>query len=101
MIGAVLGFVIFLAVGALPVLAFSANMGHMLAAVVLGSPVDPGILYDLFVGFSIVVGIIAIASLFVTVGSVLGIFVGAVVSHVRFGRKSDDEPLIVIEHDDR
>lgn len=99
MIGAVLGFLFFLAFLALPTLAFAVNMGHMLAAVVLGSPVQRGLLYSLFVGFNVVVGIMAIGFFFASMGSVIGLFIGAIFNHVRFGKKSPDEPLFVIERE--
>lgn len=99
MIGAILGFLLFLAVGALHTLAFSATMGNLLAGVVFGSQEagNTGLGPRLFIAGSITVGIVAVLSLFMVVGSVAGAFVGAIASHVKFGRKSDDEPMFVIE----
>lgn len=97
MVGAILAFILFLAVGALHTLNFAAQMGLLLAGVVFGRPVEQGLGSRLFIAGSMVVGVVAVASLFMVVGSVFGALGGAILSHVKFGRKSDDEPMFVVE----
>jgi hypothetical protein len=97
MIGAIVGFLVFLAVGALHTVNFAAQMGLLLAGVVFGQPVEPGIGSRLFIAGSITVSAVAVASLFAVLGSLVGLVVGGLAKHVKFGRESDDEPMIVIE----
>ena len=79
-IGSGLGFLGFVAVGAVPSLLYGGYMGLTLAAVLFGTPVDVSGLSSVMVFGGMFLGFVAVLSFFLVVGAFLGTLAGAVLS---------------------
>ncbi len=77
MIGAAAGLAFFLAVALLPAMLYGGYAGLLLAGGIFGTPVAPTILARGLVVFGLVLGVLAVGSLFAVLGAVAGAAVGA------------------------
>ena len=80
LIGAGIGLALFLAVALLPAMLYGGYAGVLLAGGIFGTPVEPTILARALIVFGMVLGVVAVGSLFAVVGAAAGAAVGALTS---------------------
>jgi hypothetical protein len=68
-VGAAVGFALFLGVALLPALMYGGYAGLLLAGGIFGTPVEPGILSRGLVVFGMVLGVFGTASVFAVAGA--------------------------------
>src|SRR5512140_2400823 len=76
-IGAAVGLALFLAIALLPALLYGGYAGVLLAGGIFGTPVEPSFLVRALIVFGMVLGVVAVGSLFALVGAAAGAAVGA------------------------
>ena len=76
LVGAGIGLALFLAVALLPAMLYGGYAGVLLAGGIFGTPVEPTILARALIVFGMVLGVVAVGSLFVVVGAAAGAAVG-------------------------
>lgn len=74
--GTAVGFIGFMLVGLLPALYFGGFAGLVLAGGIFGAPVVPTLLSQGLVVFGMVLGVLAVGSLFLVAGAFLGSVIG-------------------------
>lgn len=94
LIGAGLGLAVFLAVALLPALLYGGYAGVMLATGIFGAPVKATLLVRGLIVFGMVLGVTAVASLFVVAGAVAGAAVSLLVT-----RASPEDSARKLEED--
>ncbi len=77
LIGAAIGLALFLAVALLPAMLYGGYAGVLLAGGLFGTPVEPTLLARALIVFGMVLGVVAVGSLFAVAGAVAGAAVGA------------------------
>ena len=77
LIGAGIGLALFLAVALLPAMLYGGYAGVLLAGGIFGTPVEPTLLARALIVFGMVLGVVAVGSLFAVVGAAAGAAVGA------------------------
>ena len=77
LIGAGIGLALFLAVALLPAMLYGGYAGVLLAGGIFGTPVEPTVLVRALIVFGMVLGVVAVGSLFAVVGAAAGAAVGA------------------------
>ncbi len=80
LVGAGIGLALFLAIALLPALLYGGYAGLLLAGGIFGTPVEPTLLPRALIVFGMVMGVLAVGSLFAVVGAVAGAAVGALTS---------------------
>jgi hypothetical protein len=83
LVGAAIGLVLFLALGLLPALLYGGYAGVMLAGGMFGTPVAATFLVRAIIVFGMVLGVTAVASLFVVGGAAAGAAVAVLVTPAR------------------
>src|SRR5690606_35943648 len=81
-LGASVGFVAFVAVGAVPGLFYGGYAGLALPAALFGTPVEPGFWTQLVTFGGMALGLVASLSLFLVIGAVFGTLTGAIIRGV-------------------
>jgi hypothetical protein len=76
-VGAGTGLVVFLAVALLPSIVYGGYAGVLLAGALFGTPVGGTVVVHAIIGLGMVVGAVAVASLFAAAGAVAGAAVSA------------------------
>jgi hypothetical protein len=71
-IGAGVGLLVFITVGAIPGLLYGGYTGLMMAGALFGVPVEPTILIRAITGGGMLLGLLASLSLFLVIGAVIG-----------------------------
>ena len=77
LVGAGIGLALFLAVALLPAMLYGGYAGVLLAGGIFGTPVEPTLLSRALIVFGMVLGVVAVGSLFAVVGAAAGAAVGA------------------------
>ncbi len=77
LVGAGLGLALFLAIALLPAMLYGGYAGLLLAGGIFGTPVEPTLLPRALIVFGMVLGVLAVGSLFAVFGAVAGTAVGA------------------------
>ncbi len=77
LVGAGVGLALFLAIALLPAMLYGGYAGVLLAGGIFGTPVEPTILVRALIVFGMVLGVVAVGSLFAVGGAVAGAAVGA------------------------
>ena len=77
LVGSGIGLALFLAVGLLPSMLYGGYAGLLLAGGIFGTPVVPTLLPRALIVFGMVMGVVAVGSLFAVVGAAAGAAVGA------------------------
>ncbi len=77
LIGAAIGLALFLAIALLPAMLYGGYAGVLLAGGLFGTPVEPSLLARALIVFGMVLGVVAVGSLFAVAGAVAGAAVGA------------------------
>jgi hypothetical protein len=77
LVGAGIGLALFLAVALLPAMLYGGYAGVLLAGGIFGTPVEPTLLARALIVFGMVLGVVAVGSLFAVVGAAAGAAVGA------------------------
>ncbi len=77
LVGAGLGLALFLAVALLPAMLYGGYAGVLLAGGIFGTPLEPTVLARALIFFGMVLGVLAVGSLFAVAGAVAGAAVGA------------------------
>ena len=77
LVGSGIGLALFLAVGLLPAMLYGGYAGLLLAGGIFGTPVEPTMLPRALIVFGMVLGVVAVASLFAVLGAAAGAAVGA------------------------
>ncbi len=77
LVGAGIGLALFLAIALLPALLYGGYAGLLLAGGIFGTPVTPTLLPRALIVFGMVLGVLAVGSLFAVAGAVAGAAVGA------------------------
>jgi hypothetical protein len=90
LVGSGIGLALFLAVALLPAMLYGGYAGLLLAGGIFGTPVEPTILPRMLIVFGMVMGVVAVGSLFAVVGAVAGAAVGALTS-VTVGKPAAQE----------
>jgi hypothetical protein len=80
LIGAGIGLALFLAVALLPAMLYGGYAGLLLAGGIFGTPVEPTFLPRALIVFGMVLGVVAVGSLFAVLGAAAGAAVGALTS---------------------
>jgi hypothetical protein len=80
LVGAGIGLALFLAIALLPSLLYGGYAGLLLAGGIFGTPVEPTLLPRALIVFGMVLGVVAVGSLFAVLGAVAGTAVGALTS---------------------
>jgi hypothetical protein len=91
LVGAAIGLALFLALGLLPALLYGGYAGVMLAGGIFGTPIAATFLVRALIVFGMVLGVTAVASLFVVVGAVAGAAVGVLLPSARPAPKLAEE----------
>jgi hypothetical protein len=78
-IGAVLGGIVFLALGLIPGFYFGSYGALVVLKHLMGGPVEPTVLVRMTIAVGIMLGIVCIASVSIVVGSILGTALGYIV----------------------
>jgi hypothetical protein len=76
LIGSGIALALFLAVGLLPAMLYGGYAGVLLAGGIFGTPVEATLLARALIVFGMVMGVVAVGSLFAVVGAVAGAAVG-------------------------
>ena len=82
LVGAAVGFGLFLAFALLPSLVYGGNAGLLLAGGIFGTPVPASLVARGLVGFGMVLGVIATASVMTVAGAAVGSLAGHLASNV-------------------
>ncbi len=90
LVGAGIGLALFLAIALLPALLYGGYAGLLLAGGIFGTPVEPTFLPRALIVFGMILGVVAVGSLFAVLGAVAGAAVGALTS-VTTGRPAAQE----------
>ena len=90
-IGAAIGFVAFVVVGAIPSLLYGAYMGLMVAGAILGPQTADSILWRVITGGGMLLGFGATMSLFLVVGAVVGTGIGALAKTIVPAAEGENE----------
>jgi hypothetical protein len=77
LIGAGIGLATFLAVALLPAMLYGGYAGVLLAGGIFGTPVQANLLARALIVFGMMMGVVAVGSLFAVVGAAAGAAVGA------------------------
>jgi hypothetical protein len=77
LVGAGIGLALFLAVALLPAMLYGGYAGVLLAGGIFGTPVEPTLLARALIVFGMVLGVVAVGSLFAVLGAAAGAAVGA------------------------
>ncbi|MHB8877937.1 MAG: hypothetical protein ACYC8T_29940 [Myxococcaceae bacterium] len=77
LVGVALGLLIFLTMALLPSLVYGGYAGLLLAGGIFGTPVEPSVLARGLVAFGMILGVVAVASIFAVGGAALGALVGS------------------------
>jgi hypothetical protein len=77
LVGSGIGLALFLAVGLLPAMLYGGYAGLLLAGGIFGTPVEPTLLPRALIVFGMVMGVVAVGSLFAVLGAAAGAAVGA------------------------
>jgi hypothetical protein len=77
LIGSGIGLALFLAVALLPAMLYGGYAGLLLAGGIFGTPVEPTLLPRALIVFGMVLGVVAVGSLFAVLGAAAGAAVGA------------------------
>ncbi len=77
LVGAGIGLALFLAIALLPAMLYGGYAGVLLAGGIFGTPVEPTLLARALIVFGMVLGVLAVGSLFAVAGAVAGAAVGA------------------------
>jgi hypothetical protein len=77
LVGAGIGLALFLAIALLPAMLYGGYAGVLLAGGIFGTPVEPTLLARALIVFGMVLGVVAVGSLFAVAGAVAGAAVGA------------------------
>ena len=77
LVGAGIGLATFLAVALLPAMLYGGYAGLLLAGGIVGTPVEPTLLPRALIVFGMVMGVVAVGSLFAVLGAAAGAAVGA------------------------
>lgn len=77
LVGAGIGLALFLAIALLPAMLYGGYAGLLLAGGILGTPVQATLLARALIVFGMVLGVVAVGSLFAVVGAAAGAAVGA------------------------
>ncbi len=80
MAGALAGFALFLVIGLLPSLVYGGYAGLLLAGGIFGTPVPASFAARGLVGFGMVLGVLAAASVFTVAGAALASLIGRLAS---------------------
>jgi hypothetical protein len=80
LVGAGIGLATFLAVALLPAMLYGGYAGVLLAGGIFGIPVQATILARALIVFGMVMGVVAVGSLFAVVGAAAGAAIGALTS---------------------
>jgi len=80
LVGAGIGLALFLAIALLPALLYGGYAGLLLAGGIFGTPVEPTLLPRALIVFGMVLGVLAVGSLFAVAGAVAGAAAGALTS---------------------
>lgn len=80
LVGAGIALAVFLAVALLPAMLYGGYAGLLLAGGIFGTPVVPTLLPRILIVFGMVMGVVAVGSLFAVLGAVVGAAVGALTS---------------------
>jgi hypothetical protein len=92
LVGAGIGLALFLAVALLPAMLYGGYAGLLLAGGIFGTPVEPTILPRALIVFGMVLGVVAVGSLFAVLGAAAGAAVGALTS-ITVRRPASQEQL--------
>ncbi|HET8538632.1 MAG TPA: hypothetical protein VFL83_02050 [Anaeromyxobacter sp.] len=76
LVGAGIGLALFLAIALLPALLYGGYTGVLLAGGIFGTPVEPTLLARALIVFGMVLGVVAVGSLFAVAGAAVGAAVG-------------------------
>jgi hypothetical protein len=90
LIGAGIGLALFLAIALLPALLYGGYAGLLLAGGIFGTPVEPTLLPRALIVFGMVLGVVAVGSLFAVLGAVAGAAVGALTT-VTMGKPAEEQ----------
>lgn len=90
LVGSGIGLALFLAVGLLPSVLYGGYAGLLLAGGIFGTPVEPTFLPRALIVFGMVMGVVAVGSLFAVVGAAAGAAVGALTT-VTMGKPQAQE----------
>ncbi len=77
LVGAGIGLALFLAVALLPAMLYGGYAGVLLAGGIFGTPVEPTLLARGLIVFGMVLGVVAVGSLFAVIGAAVGATIGA------------------------
>ncbi len=77
LVGSGIGLALFLAIALLPAMLYGGYAGLLLAGGIFGTPVEPTLLPRALIVFGMVMGVVAVGSLFAVVGAAAGAAVGA------------------------
>ncbi len=80
LVGAGVGLAIFLAIALLPAMLYGGYAGLLLAGGIVGTPVQATLLSRALIIFGMVLGVVAIGSLFAVIGAAAGAAIGALTS---------------------
>jgi uncharacterized membrane protein len=80
LVGAGIGLALFLAVALLPAMLYGGYAGLLLAGGIFGTPIEPTLLPRALIVFGMILGVVAVGSLFAVVGAATGAAVGALTS---------------------
>jgi hypothetical protein len=83
LVGAGIGLALFLAVALLPAMLYGGYAGVLLAGGIFGTPLQATFLVRALIVFGIVLGVVAVGSLFAVAGAATGAGVGALAGAVR------------------
>jgi hypothetical protein len=72
LIGAGIGLVVFLAIAMLPAMLYGGYAGVLLASGIFGTPIQAGFLVNTIIIGGMILGTLAVASLFTVIGAVVG-----------------------------
>jgi hypothetical protein len=79
LVGAGIGLATFLAVALLPAMLYGGYAGVLLAGGIFGTPVAATLLVRALIVFGMVLGVVAVGSLFAVAGAAAGTAIGAVI----------------------
>ena len=92
LVGAAVGFLVFLVVGAIPALLYGGYLGLMMANALFGSTGDLSLAARMMTGGGMLLGFFAVNGLFLVAGGVLGTVFGAGMAKVSV-QQSHGEPV--------
>lgn len=81
-VGAAIGFIAFIVIGAIPGMLYGGYMGLVMAGTILGTPIEPSIISKAMVGGGILLGLIATLFFFLVIGANLGALTGLLLRQV-------------------